>query len=254
MTGLTVEGKRMTEMVNGESQGTMAPASVAPAPVEHQAPAVTERTFRQSEVNELIGRAKNEAVERYRREASMASHQQPIQHQTSAPAIAEPDIRKLAAEEMQKLRTEWTHEAQRSAQEQEAQRIASDFFAKVNADKSKFSDYDKVLGEIDLRSIPYHVQLAATVDNTAAVMYELAKNPTKLAAIQTLIDIDHKAGRVPKLALAEMRRLSESIKENEKAAKFQAPKAPLSKMPPSNAGTGNTGPLTVSDYRKKYRV
>lgn len=268
MTGLTVEGNQMTEMVNngeGQSSSNFAPAPVStpsstPAPA---APTESERTFRQSEVNDLVGRAKAEAVERFKREASMASHQpspsqqqqyQPPQQQQYQPPVSEERVRNLAAEETQRLREQWTQESRVQAQEQDAQRIASEFFTKLEAGKSNLQDFDKVMGDVDLRSIPYHVQLANMVDNTAEVMYELAKNPSKIGQLQSLIDIDVRAGRHPKLALAEMKRLSQSIKDNAQASKFQSPNEPLRQLPTSNAGTGKQGALTVGDYRKKYRV
>ena len=82
------------------------------------------------------------------------------------------------------------------------------------------------------------LQLANMVENTAEVMFELASNPSKIGAIQNLIDIDLRAGRQPKLAFAEMKRLSESISTNQKGSKFQSPNEPLSQLRPSNAGTG----------------
>lgn len=262
----------MTEMVNGEAQSS---SNFAPAPVSTpsstqapSAPAESERTFRQSEVNDLVGRAKSEAVERYRRDASMASHQAPqhqqptyqqpqqpqYQPQYQPPQVSEDRVRNLAAEETQRLREQWIQESRIQAQEQDAQRIASEFFTKIEAGKSNLQDFDKVMGEVDLRSIPYHVQLANMVDNTAEVMYELAKNPSKIGQLQSLIDIDVRAGRHPKLALAEMKRLSQSIKDNTAGSKFQSPNEPLSQLRPSNAGTGNQGALSVSDYKRKYRV
>jgi len=264
----------MTEMVNGEAQGS---SNFAPAPVSTpsstpapSAPAESERTFRQSEVNDLVGRAKSEAIERYKRDTSVASHsyqpqqqpqgyQQPYQPQYQAPqqpqgVTSEDHVRKLAAEETQRLREQWITESRVQAQEQDAQRIASEFFTKLEAGKSNLQDFDKVMGEVDLRSIPYHVQLANMVDNTAEVMYELAKNPAKIGAIQNLIDIDVRAGRHPKLALAEVKRLSQSIKDNATGSKYQAPNDPLRQMPPSNAGTGNQGALSVKDYKAKYRI
>jgi hypothetical protein len=105
-----------------------------------------------------------------------------------------------------------------------------------------------------LGAIPYHVQLANKVDNTREVMVELMKNPTKIGAIQNLIDIDLRAGRHPTLAMAEITRLSESIKANQKGAKYQSPNEPLSQLRPSNAGAGNNGPLSVADYKRKYRI
>jgi hypothetical protein len=51
-----------------------------------------------------------------------------------------------------------------------------------------------------------------------------------------------------------MKRLSDSIKMNQNAGKYQSPNEPLSQLRPSNAGTGNQGALTVGDYKRKYRV
>jgi hypothetical protein len=265
----------MTEMVHGEGQNSnFAPAPVNTPSSTPSAPAESERTFRQSEVNDLVGRAKSEAIERYKRETSMQSHsthqvytppqqQQPYQppqqgyqppYQPQPPSMSQDEIRRLAAEEANRAREKWTEDSQRNAQEQQAQQIASEFFTKIEAGKANLQDFDKVMGDVDLRTIPYHVQLANMVDNTAEVMYELAKNPSKIGAIQNLIDIDLRAGRQPKLALAEMKRLSESIKTNQQGSKFQSPNEPLSQLRPSNAGTGNQGALSVRDYKAKYRV
>lgn len=263
----------MTEMVNGEGQGS---SNFAPAPVTNSSSAPTqgtnaetERTFKQSEVNDLVGRAKSEAVERYRRESSMAAHQPPAPQQqqyqpsyqpqapqqTSQTQSMSPDeYRRIAAEEAERLRNEWVSEANQRAEENNAKQIASEFFTKIEAAKGKLQDFDKVMADIELRSIPYHVQLANMVDNTAEVMYELAKNPSKIGAIQNLIDIDMRAGRQPKLAMAEMKRLSESIKTNEQAGKFKSPNEPLSQLRPSNAGADSKGPLGVADYKRRYRV
>ncbi len=256
----------MTEMASGEVQNS----NFAPEPVTHSpAPAASEaeRTFRQSEVNDLVGRAKSEAVERYKRDTSVASHSQPQNQQQYAPqhqqlqhaqppnqAISHDDYRQMAAEEAQKLYDKKIQDTARDAQERDAQRIASEFFTKVEAGKANYEDFDKVMGDVDLRTIPYHVQLANMVDNTADVMYELAKNPSKIGAIQNLIDIDLRAGRQPKLAMTEMKRMSQQIKDNAAGAKFKAPNEPLSQLRPSNAGTDNKGALTVGDYKAKYRI
>jgi hypothetical protein len=262
----------MTEMVNGDGQSSsnFAPAPVStPSSTPSQAPSESERTFKQSEVNDLVGRAKSEAIERFKRDSSMASHntppaQQPYQapyqgyqqppYQPPQQGMSHEEVKRVAAEQAQLAREQWTQDSQRNAQEQQAQQIASEFFTKIEAGKANLQDFDKIMGDVDLRTIPYHVQLANMVDNTAEVMYELAKNPSKIGSIQNLIDIDLRAGRQPKLALAEMKRLSESIKANEQGSKFRSPNEPLSQLRPSNAGTGNQGALSVRDYKAKYRV
>jgi hypothetical protein len=266
----------MTDMVNGEGQSfqnstASAPVST-PSSAPSSAPSDSERTFRQSEVNDLVGRAKSEAVERYKRDSSMASHAyQPPQQQQSyqapqqgytppayqpQPGMTEEQVRRITADEATRSRNEWIQDQRRNAEEQNAQRIASEFFTKVGAGEGGIKEFEKLVSEsgVDLGAIPHHVQLANQVDNTREVMVELMKNPTKIGAIQNLIDIDMRAGRHPTLALAEIKRLSESLKTNQQGAKYQSPKDPLSQLRPSNAGAGNQGPLSVGDYKRKYRV
>ena len=264
---------------NGESQGlsNFESAPVQTSSVPSPAPAETrERSFSQSEVNDLVGRSRHEAVERYKRETSMMSHQPTPQHQQQGHipsyqpqyqppqpvqeprynGLSEQEARRIAAEEATRSRNEWHEENVRRSEEQNAQRIASEFFTKVGAGEGGVQAFDKMVNDagVDLRAIPFHVQLANMVDNTREVMVELLKSPTKIGQLQGLIDIDLRAGRQPRLALAEIKKLSESIKSNSQAANFKSPNEPLSQMRPSNAGTGNQGALSVSDYKRKYRV
>ncbi len=106
------------------------------------------------------------------------------------------------------------------------------------------------MGEVNLGNIPNTVALANNFENTADIMYELSKNPAKIGNIEHLMTID------PKLAMAEMRRLSTSIKNNEQAANYRSPNEPLSQMRPTSAGAEKGGPKTASDYRRNpsYRV
>lgn len=268
----------MTEMVNGADQSSSnfagTPVTTSSTP-QQTAPAEAERTFKQSEVNDLVGRARHEAIERYRSDASMAARQvppqqqqqygipqyaqnnAPVQHQPQ-PTISENDVRRMTAEEIQRSRNEWEKEAQRTAQERDAQRIATEFFQKIDAGEGGRQSFEKQVSEsgVPLGSIPYHVQLANMVDNTREVISDLLKNPSKIGTIQNLINIDMANGGQTQLALAEIKKLSQSIKTNEQGSKFQSPREPLSQMRPSTAGTGSTGERSVRDYRNNpaYRV
>lgn len=257
MTGLTVEGTRMTEnVVQGldSSSGATLPQN---APVESSSSVAQpapreERVFRQHEVNDIVGRAKAEAVDRFKRETSFASHQQSPPATQITPqntyGVSQDEIRRMAAEEAQRLRNEWVEEAQRNSQQQDAERVAKEFFQKLETGKVKHQDYDAVMKDMDFGAIPHIVQVANMMENTSDIMYELAKNPSKVAIVQQLIDIS------PNLAMNEMRRLSETLKNNTEAQNFRHPNEPLSQMRPSNQGMDKRGPLTVSDYKSKYIV
>jgi len=238
----------MTEMVTGSSQVSEAPVASQPvetpaAPVSQPAPQQSERSFNQQQVTDLINRERKEAVEKFKRSQQNQASDHAMTAQNSLP---EDEIRRLAAEETHRLRNEWVREAEQTRQEQEAEKIAKDFFTKLSTGKDKYQDFDKVMGDVEFRSIPHVVQLANMVDNTQDVMYELGKNPTKIATIQQLIAIS------PKLAYAELQKLSQSIKDNEAAGKTKLPREPLSQIRSSNTVTDN-GEWSVSAARKKYK-
>ena len=159
------KGIEMTEMVHGEGQNSnFAPAPVnTPSPTPNT-PTDSERTFRQSEVNDLVGRAKHEAIERYKRETSMPSHtthqvyqppqqqQQPYQppqqqgyqqpqYQPQQPSMSQDEVRRMAAEEANRAREQWTQDSQRNAQEQQASQIASEFFTKIETGKANLPNF-----------------------------------------------------------------------------------------------------------------
>ena len=252
----------MNEMVSSsESQSTYTPEpSSSPAPSETQNSTSTQdgRLFSQSEINDIVRRAKTDAVESYKRKAAdrpeYASSQNgsyiPQTNQTTSQQqyMSPDDVRKMAAEESLRLRDEWVKGAQIEAQQQDAQRIVHEFFNKLSSGKEKYSDFDDVVGSIEYRHFPNVVQLVNSyVDNPQDVMYELGKDRGKLALLEQLTNMS------PNDAIYQARRLSQSIKDNEASGKTRLANEPLSQMRPSNTGTGS-GALSVSDYRKKFKV
>ena len=254
----------MTEMAQGMSQSTehssTTPASSAPsAPVQNtQAPTHEERTFRQSEVTDIVKRERNEAVDRYQRlqreqpeyaaqkYGDVARQQQP-QPASQSGHVDEGRYRQIAAEEAQRLRDQWTQEAQTRNQEELAQRTVQNFWGKVNAGREKYEDFDKVTGDIELAAFPNVVQLLADyVDNSGDILYSFGKDLSKLELLESM------AFRSPRSAIKEVQRLAESLKQNDAAKNVRHPNEPLSQLRPSNTGVDN-GVMSVSDYRKKYR-
>ncbi len=253
------------ESSNGMSQGqenisqqpgltSSAPASAPSAPV--QAP--EERTFRQSEVNDIVKRAKHGAVEDYRRLQSEqpqyatqkygepAQQHRPQEAQQNLPH--EGEVRRLAAEEAQRLRDQWIKDEQSKAEAANAQRTVQNFWSKIAPGREKYPDFDKVVGDINYKAFPNVVHLLGDfVENSHDVLYELGKDRIKMANLESL------AYMSPQDAIIQAQRLSQSIKDNEAAGKVKLPNEPLSQMRPSNTGTDN-GVMGVKDYRQKYRV
>lgn len=253
------------ETANGQAQGDTSspgvitssapPAQSQPAPVQSS----DERVFRQSEVNEIVKKAKYGAVEDYKRVAteqpdyasrkygeSGASAQQPTQSQSMAPD--ENTYRKIAAQEAQRLRDEWVQEARTKSEADAARGIVQTFWNKLAPGREKYQDFDKVTSDIEYAQFPNVVQLLAQhAENAHDILYAFGNDRMKMSQLEYL------ASKSPRDAIVQVQRLSQSIKDNEAASKIRVPNEPLSKLRPSNLGTDN-GVMTVKDYRARYRV
>jgi len=198
------------------------------APVE-TAQQASERMFKQAELNEIVGRAKHEAVESFKRQQAQQAPQQPqYQQQSNSKALSEDDVKRLTGEELNRHRDEWTRETQERAQVQEAERIVNAYKEKISAGKDKYQDFDAVTNNVDMRYYPNVVQLLAEhVDNSHDVLYDLAKNRSKLYQIESACQHN------PQDAIYEIKRLSDSIKANEQQS---------------------TSTLSLRDLKQKYRA
>jgi hypothetical protein len=131
--------------------------------------------------------------------------------------------------------------------EQEAQKMADDYKARMSSGKDYHEDFDEIMADFNPASFPNLVYLATQTENTPSVMYELMKNPSKLATIAVLSKED------PKLAQRQINQLSASIKANEQAkAAEKEVQSPLSRMQSSPAGRDN-GDTSIADYKRMFR-
>ena len=243
----------------GQGQDTTAPVTNT-VPASAPAPAASEeRTFRQSDVSEIVRREKANAVEAYRRQqqqpagqygASAIEGQQATAAQYQSAESPDDRIRRIAAEatqgQIEKVRQDY---AQKS-QEEMAQKTVQNFWNKVLTGREKYQDFDKVIGNVNLSQYPGVVQLLSdVVDNSGDMLYHLAGEEAKMAELQRLAEDP----RFQHIAISQAQRLSQSLKDNEAAGKVKHPNEPLSQLRPSNTGT-DSGAMSVRDYRNKYRV
>lgn len=213
----------------------------------------TEKMIPQSQVNDIVGNAKRDAIESYKRQQAQQTSQpqQSTQYQEPAQtrnASSEDDIKRLAGDEIKRHFSQLEQEAQERANVEAANRIVGMFRDKIAAGKERFEDFDTVTSNVALQRYPNVVQLLAEhVDNSADVLYHLAKNRDKMYRIEALSE------HSPSDAIYEMKRLSDSIKSNEESSQVKHPNTPLSQQRPSNTGT-ESGSLSMSDLKRKYRA
>ena len=232
-------------MDNGNMDVTASDISQTPVQETSQVP--IERSFKQSELNEIAGRIRSEAVESYKRQQA-----QIVQQSQSAPisqqhSLSEEDVKRVTGEELHRQREEWERENLRRQHAEAADRIVRAYNEKIGSGKNRYQDFDKVVSNVEMSDFTNVVQILADhIDNAADVLYDLAQRPSKMH------DIDDLWNKDPKYAIYEMRRLSDSIKANEQSSKVKTSNLPLSQQRPSNTGM-DSGALSMSDLRRKYK-
>lgn len=214
---------------------------------QNQSPEVAEKMLRQSEVNDLVGHKKREAYEKGKNDALAELQMRQAAVQQHTPTVtAHPMMGGGTGMDAESVRRMVAEETQRQQREAVGNQIASDFMNKMNAVKSKYADFDDVVGPLmnHLHEIPHVVLMANAADNTGDVMYDLLKNRHKLASLHTLTQMS------PQIAQAEMNKLSHSIKQNEAASNVPNIDEPLSQIKPSVKGMDN-GSMSIADRRNQ---
>lgn len=199
-----------------------------------------EKYLPQTQVNALIGSAKQKMYEKGKQDAlAELSQQNPVVQPQQQVANPQDDIRKIAQEEFAKQQQEWQKQIMAEQHKQQANQAAQQIMMKFNEAKTRLPDFDKVVDMNTAIQMPDILGLANQVDNTADVMYDLMQNPGKIAQIR---------GVPEPLARLQIQRLSDSIKQNQMAASQPNTPEPLDQVKPSNIGLGN-GKQSVSDLR-----
>jgi hypothetical protein len=234
-------------MDNVVMDNTVSDANPIPAETVAQQ---NERLFKQSELNEIVGRAKHDAVESFKRQQTQQnSQQQNYQAPTNSQRVlTEDDVKRFTTEELGRQRDDWERQSIERQHAESAKRIINTYNDKIAAGKDKYQDFEAVTSNVDMYHYPHVVQLLAEhVDNASDILYDLAKNRSKLGSFESMCD------RNPQDAIYEMKRLSDSIKANEASSPMRSSHAPLSQQRPSNTGTDSGTTLSMRDLKAKYR-
>ncbi len=209
-----------------------------------------------SRVNELVKKAKRDKERQMQEQLDAAKAQiQELQaqqpqaqaapeQQQSAPQGIDPQM--LQSHVMQLIEQKQKEDEQKRYAEQlekEVNDVANQYFGKMAQGKDLYEDFESMTADFNPAEFPQLVFLANQMDNTPAIIYELRKNPGKLADLATLVE------RSPNLARSELGKLSESIKRNAEAKQnLQEAQDPLNRLKPSPVGTDN-GTKNVRDYK-----
>lgn len=218
-----------------------------------------EKMLPASQVNELIKKAKRKGEQKMQEQLDAAKQQieqlqaqqgqqqaqgQPQQApQQQAPGIDAQMIQQQVMQMMQQQQQEAEQKRHAEQLEQEVNQVAQSYFGKMAQGKDMFDDFEAMTADFNPAEFPQLVFLANQMDNTPAIIYELRKNPGKLADLAVLVE------KSPTMARSELTKLSESIKRNDEAKRgLQEAQDPLARLKPSPVGTDN-GTKNVRDFK-----
>jgi hypothetical protein len=221
--------------------------------VQEQAP---EKMLTQSQVNAIVQREKQQAASRATQQAELQYQQRMEQLQSQQQATQQQQTQDIqpvmqqskdvSADSMyQQVQERFNKEMQQKQVESEIAQVAQNYLQKMSSGKESYDDFEQVTADFDPSAFPQLVYLVAGMDNAAEVIYDLAKNSSKL------ITLDALALKSPRQASAELHRLSKSISDNKQAqseAGVQQVNAPLDRMQPSRVSSGS-GPMSINDLR-----
>lgn len=206
-----------------------------------------------SRVEELVKKAKLKGRDSVQEEldALKAENEKLKQNPGSMGGMAMPiDPEQLKKQILEDLQNQFHADSEKRAQEElheQAKRIASDYHSRMSAGKEAYEDFDTVMADFNPQNFPNLVMLATQVDNTPDVMYELNKNPSKLAALVVMSERD------PQAAQSMINRISTSIKANAQAkAQEKEIAPPLNRLSSSTTGQDN-GVKSIRDFKAMYR-
>jgi len=218
--------------------------------------AVPEKMISASRVEELVKKAKlkgrdamqNEIDAVRQQNEELKAQQDQLRNSAQAPAPVDPEaIRKQVYDDLVN-NLQLQQEEQKQAQMQaEAEKISQEYHSRMATGKDQFDDFNDVMADFDPTAFPQLVYLATQTENTPQIMYELSKNPQKLAALAVLSERD------PRAAKAMMGKLSKSIVANQEAqAQEKTAPRPLNRLQSSPTGQ-DSGQLEMQDFMRMYK-
>lgn len=213
--------------------------------------APVEKMLSQAEVDKLVVREKYKAAQEAKREAESEYQRQleSIQQSGMQQQQRNQEVpRQVDADALyQQVQERFNKEMQERQLQQEMSTVANNYIAKMKLGKDAYHDFDDITKDFDPTAFPQLTYLVSGLENAGDIVYELAKNPSKLVTLDTL------AQRAPKQAQAELLKLSKSISDNQTAqreAGSNIVSAPLDHLQPSRISGGN-GKKGISALRNE---
>lgn len=258
----------MTDMNSGSATEVAQPVTqqqhidTSPQVISESAQAQTEKYLSQSEVGKIAGASRKEGHDKgyekgYQEAVAKFQQQQPSapHPQSSAAPVDHGNISDIVARQvtdtLRKEREDYQRQLQEQRENDEMTRLASELTPKLNAAKERYDDYQATVESLHvdkMKNARDFLQQINSVSNAGDVLYDLAKNPQKMAILNSL--------HAPEIVMQQIHALSQSLQNNQFAQEKKIAREPLSIVEPSNVGKSTgapTGQQITEAAKNKYR-
>lgn len=239
-----------------QSQNTATPASQPAQSSSSESSYSPENYVHKDKMNEVVRREKAEAYERARRELqeqqSQPHSQSSTQHSANTNAnVGMGGMQQWTPDDIKRYASEAVKQTLNAQSQLEyGNRMATEFEQKLNAVSDKYPDFKDVVNKYGadvFTKMPHAVLAANALPNCGDVIYDMLKNPSKLATIMKLQEVSTQAMK------DELYNLSKSIEANQAALNTKPVNEPLDHITPSPTIGADNGVLSVRDFKKRYR-
>lgn len=226
---LSQDENQSNEQINSESN-------------QEQQPSAQEELITKEQFNRIVAKEKEKAKRQALREFE-AQRQQEMSTLLQGQNDKAIDVGNLTEKSLEDIVNKVAH---KRAVEMQASQIEQQYLSKLESERRSNPDIDEQLEVLELERSPHLIMLANEYENTVDILKEIANEPTHASSILMLIQ----SGNV-KLARAQLRKLSDSIKANKSVTYKSAPK-PASQLKPEAVATGS-GQRTIADFKKMFK-
>ena len=216
-----------------------------------------EKLYNSKQVSDIVAREREKALEKGRREALMEMQQQQAAPQEQVPEQAQQQVQSqtglggmqsLSPEQVQQMMAQQMPKLmEQHVNQMKQEQMVGSFVQKMRAAEERHPGLEEELNQLNWRDSRTSAlaMMANDMENTGDIMRELLDHPDKFGYLLGLVESQ------PHLAAKQLYSLSNSIKQNQKAAADnRRAQDPISQMKPSTNAGMDDSTMSVTDFRK----
>jgi len=201
------------------------------------------KMYNDIQVNDIVKRRKLELESKHQAEIEQMKAQMQQQQPVSSQNMDVESIKNQVYDKFMGDLKFHRDELAKSEEEKSLRSLAEQYHLKMGKGSQLFDDFNEIMGDFKPSEFSNTAMLAAQMENTPEIMYELANNPGKLAEIEAL------AERSPNMAKKQLEKLAKSINSNLEAKQNNVTAPPPLSQVKSSASGVDSNKMNLKDMK-----